>query len=176
MFTRFGQIFWGLLLVILDLNINRIDLLPDFIGYILIAIGCRGLAGASPHFSTASTMSWILVVLALIGYAVPRDAILLFGLVDLTADCAMMWFLLGGVMELATARQRPDLFERASKRRVAYVALICLATLTSFAVQGSRDAAIFMMIVWVACTLLLLFLILHLIHRAQHELTNDHAV
>jgi len=29
---RFGQVFWGLFLVILDLSVNRFDLLPDFIG------------------------------------------------------------------------------------------------------------------------------------------------
>jgi hypothetical protein len=28
MFKRFGQIFWGLLLVILDFNINHVDILP----------------------------------------------------------------------------------------------------------------------------------------------------
>jgi hypothetical protein len=30
--TRFGLIFWGLLLVIIDLSVFDIDVLPDFIG------------------------------------------------------------------------------------------------------------------------------------------------
>ena len=46
--TRFGQVFWGLLLVILDVTINRFDILPDFIGYILVAVGLGGLTGLSP--------------------------------------------------------------------------------------------------------------------------------
>ena len=175
MFTRFGQIFWGLLLVILDFKINHIDILPDFVGYILIAIGCRGLVIASPQFSTASMMSWILVALAFVGFALRGDAASLFRIVDLAAHCAMIWFLLGGVMELATARQRPDLSDRASKRRIAYLALMCLLTLTGFVAEGSRDAATFMAVAGIVCILLLLVLILHLIHRARHELTNDHA-
>jgi hypothetical protein len=32
--ARFGQVFWGLLLVILDVNINHFDVLPDFVGYV----------------------------------------------------------------------------------------------------------------------------------------------
>lgn len=174
MFTRFGQIFWGLLLVILDFNINRIDILPDFVGYILIAVGCRGLSSASRHFATASMMSWVLLGVTVVGYAVSGDLAQIWRLVHLAVDCAMIWFLLGGVMELATIRQRPDLSDRASKRRISYVALMCLLTLTGYVAQGSRDTATFMAVVGIVCILLLLILILHLIHRAKHELTNDH--
>jgi len=175
MSTRFAQVFWGLLLVILDFKINRIDILPDFLGYILVAIGCSGLASISRHFSTASTLSWILVAFAFVGYALRGSASTVFGILNLAVDCAMMWFLLGGVMELAVARQRTDLSERASNRRIAYVVVMCLATLAGLVAQGSRDAAVVMVVVLVICILPLLFLILHLIHRAKHELTTDHA-
>jgi len=102
MAKNFGQIFWGLLLVILDLSINHIDLLPDFVGYILVALGCSGLATESRHFGRAAALSWILVVFSLIGYALRRDAAVALGCLDIVIDCAMMWFLLGGIVELAT--------------------------------------------------------------------------
>jgi low temperature requirement protein LtrA len=174
MSTRFAQIFWGLLLVILDLRINRIDILPDFLGYILVALGCGGLTSFSRDFSTARTLSWILVAFALVGYVLHGSAATVFGILNLAVDCAMMWFLLGGVMELAMARQRSDLSERASNRRIAYVVVMCLATLASLVAQGSRELAVVMVVVLVICILPLLFLILHLIHRAKHELTGDH--
>src|SRR5215468_10329476 len=69
MFKRFGQIFWGLLLVILDFNIDHVDILPDFIGYILMAVGCGGLVTVSRRFARARVLCWILAVLAVIGYA-----------------------------------------------------------------------------------------------------------
>jgi hypothetical protein len=172
MFTSFGQIFWGLLLVILDVRISRIDILPDFIGYILVAVGCAGLSGASRHFSVASVLSWVLAVLSLVAYALRGSTATGFGFLCLAFDSAMMWFLLGGVMELAAARERLDLSTRAANRRIAYVALMCLAALAGFVAQSSRDAAVIMAVVLVICTLPLLFLILHLIHRAKHELTN----
>ena len=168
---RFGQVFWGLLLVILDFNANRIDVLPDFVGYILVAVGSRGLKSASRHFSTASTMSWVLVVFAIIGYSLRGDAADVFGLMRIAMDCAMIWFLLGGVMDLATVRQRADICERASNRRVAYVALMGVAALAGFFVWNSGAAPVFAVVIWVICLLLLLILILHLIHRAGQELT-----
>ena len=175
MFTRFGQIFWGLLLVILDFRINRIDILPDLVGYILVAAGCAGLSGVSRHFSTAGVLSWVLAAFALIVYALRGGAATGFKFLSLAVDCAMMWFLLGGVMELAAARERMDLSTQAANRRIAYVALTCLAALAGFVAQGSRDAAVVMAVVLVICILPLLFLILHLIHRAKHELANDRA-
>jgi hypothetical protein len=169
-FTRFGQIFWGLLLVVLDVRINGFDVLPDFIGYVLVAVGCGGLAGVSRHFSTAHTLSWILAVLSLVAFVLPSDLGSVYGVLHLAVDCAMMWYLLGGVMEFALAKGRPDLCERASNRRLAYVVVMCFATLTGVVAHGSRDAATLMLVVLVICVIPLLVLILHLIYRVKHEL------
>jgi hypothetical protein len=176
MVTYFGQIFWGLLVVILDFHFNRVDILPDFVGYVLIAIGCRGLVFASRHFSTASVMSWVLLTLNLLEFAFRGDEGQVFQWASLVFDSAMMWFLLGGVMELATAHQRMDLSESASKRRIAYVVLRGLLTLTGLVAEGSRGVATVIAVAGLVCMLSLLFLILHLIHRAKSELTHDRAV
>jgi hypothetical protein len=172
MSTRFGLVFWGLLLVILDFNINGIDILPDVVGYILVAIGCAGLSSVSHRFSTASVLSCILAALALIAYILRGSIATGLEYVSLAVDIAMIWFLLGGVMELATARQRMDLSERASQYRIVYTVLMCLATLAG--VVGGP--AVVMGIVVVICMLTLLILILHLLYRAKHELTGDFAV
>lgn len=160
--------------MIAGIRFKGIDLLPDFLGYILVAIGCRGLTSVSRHFTTASTMCWFLAVFSLVGYAARGDAARLFSLANLAIDCAMIWFLLGGVMELAIARQRLDISEQASKRRVAYVVLMGFATLAGFVKWNNWEAAI-MLVVWIICILLVLFLILHLIHKAKYELTHDNA-
>ena len=176
MFKRFGQIFWGLLLVILDFNLNRIDVLPDVLGYLLVALGCRGLSGVARGFAIASSLAWVLTGFAVIHALIQLGARIHWSwfqyLTNLT-DCAMMWFLLGGVMELATARQRPDLAERASHSRIAYVALMALATLTGLMARNSRDLAQTLAVLFVIGILLLFALILYLLHRVKHELADD---
>ena len=176
MFKHFGQIFWGLLLVILDININHIDILPDFIGYILVAMGCRGLAMVSHRFVTAQTLSWILAVFALTDYVpLGHDASAVFSLVHLAVDCTMMWFLLGGVMEFAAARRRMDLSLQAAHRRIAYIALTCAATFIAHMTGRADYAAFTVGISIVICILILLFLILRLIYQVRHELTGSDA-
>jgi hypothetical protein len=71
----------------------------------------------------ASVLSWILTAVALIAlldYMMPHGVATGLELLSVAVECAMMWFLLGGVMELAAARQRVDLSERGSQCRVAY--------------------------------------------------------
>ena len=173
MFFSLGQVFWGLLFVILDININRFDFLPDFVGYILVALGCRGLITESTQFSIAGILSWVLAAIDLLGYPMRGSVGPLFGVVSVIVDCAMMWFLLGGVMELTASRERADLSARASNRRMAYVVLMALATLAGFAAQGSRGDALIVALILVACGLVLLVLILHLIHRVRREIAYD---
>ncbi|MCW1922413.1 hypothetical protein OKA05_07595 [Luteolibacter arcticus] len=167
MATRFIQIFWGLLLVVLDFQVNQIDVLPDLLGYILVALGCRGLSDASPRFSTAAILAWVLVIMAAVSIAIRGDIIPL-GILYNVIDCAMMWFLLGGVIELANFRQRPDFSQRASSRRIAYVALAGLSTLLGLTGPYPGEIALALVIGMIV----VLCLILHLIHRAIRELSD----
>ena len=84
----------------------------------------------------------------------------------------MVWYLLGGVMEFAAAKARPDLRLRASNRRLAYVILMCAATILGLVARDSRDSGSLMLLVLVVCILPLLILILHLIHRVKNELAT----
>lgn len=56
-----NQIFTGLLLIFIDLHFNlgnaSIDLLPDFLGYLLIVRGCAGLTEHSLSFQKARSAS-----------------------------------------------------------------------------------------------------------------------
>lgn len=62
----FNLIFWGLLFVVLDIRISSVDLfLPDFIGYILIAVGLTRLAPQHQWFRTARIFAIILIFVSL---------------------------------------------------------------------------------------------------------------
>ncbi|PYP84278.1 MAG: hypothetical protein DMF61_20505 [Blastocatellia bacterium AA13] len=61
----FIKIFWGLLLVTLDIRINSLDLMPNFIGYILIAAGLTLLAPRHLWFRTARVIAIIMVFVSI---------------------------------------------------------------------------------------------------------------
>lgn len=62
----FNRIFWGLLFVVLDLRIDSIDLLlPDFVGYILIASGLGLLAPHDKWFRRARVAAIIMIFFSL---------------------------------------------------------------------------------------------------------------
>ena len=169
MHARLGQIFWGLLLVILDFRVNDLDLLPDFLGYIIVAVGAAGLIEASARFRPARNLGWVLAFLSLAGLFFVRDASVVLGLITTALDCALVWCLLGGVMDISSAKGRPDLAEQASKRRVAYLALTCVMTLIGLTAGGERNAAELPIVLGIVTMLVLVVMILRLISRVRHE-------
>jgi len=86
-------IFIGYILVFFHFKINGIDLLPDFIGYILIANGLGQLAGESEYFEKAKSWAVVMTIVtvfsALTGlfgissYAIMRLMNLIFGCMGL---------------------------------------------------------------------------------------------
>lgn len=171
MAIHFSQLFWGLLLVILDFSINGFDLLADGVGYLIVAAGCHGLSPLSTKFATAHTLCFVLGVLWLLDFAVHGEFAILYGLVTMAVNCAMIWQLLGGIGDFAVSRQRQDLADRASNRRVAYVAIMVGTSLLAFAMQGSHNAGP-LAIILVVGMLVLIVVILHLIHRVRVELAT----
>ena len=47
------SIFYGLILAFIDLNINGLDIIPDWVGYLLMYRGLGQLAAGSGHFTAA---------------------------------------------------------------------------------------------------------------------------
>lgn len=170
-----SYIFWGLLVVILDFKINQLDILPDFVGYILVSIGAGGLAVKSERFSTAQKSCWALIILALLELFVRGDWATILGMIHLAVHCIMIWFLLGGFMVLARLYERPDLAEKASHRRTIYIALMCVATVISLLAPGNLDAdGIAIVVIAVVLTgLVLVVMILHLIHQVRFVIRHN---
>ena len=57
-----SQIAWGFVFVLFHIRINTIDLLPDFAGYILIAIGIGTLAGKLAHLKALKPLSIVISI------------------------------------------------------------------------------------------------------------------
>jgi hypothetical protein len=167
--TLVAQIFWGLMIVAIDVHLGRFDVLPDFAGYVLVALGAAGLVGWSRHFQTGQLLSWILV---------PSSAALLLfhgGLLKLTwimsvaLDGALIWFLLGGVIAFAQSRSHHEWVSRASIYRRAYLGLAGAGLLISlFAPAFPAVARVLGSITFVAM-LVLMAVILYLLHQVKGE-------
>ncbi|SDW69928.1 hypothetical protein [Paenibacillus sp. PDC88] len=62
---------WGFLFVLIDLNVGPIDILPDFVGFILIYFGLSRLGERFKDFSRAKGFSLILLFMSIAGIFVP---------------------------------------------------------------------------------------------------------
>jgi hypothetical protein len=172
--THFTQIFWGLAIVAINFSINNFDLLPDGLGYVLMALGCGGAIPLSARFATARLLCWLLAVLWLVGFLVPPELGKIYGVPLAVASCSMIWQLLGGVRDFAQDSGRPDLAQRASTLRTAFVAVMVVATLlASFVDPEARALAGPFVVVTVVAGLVVLVMILHLIRRVRSELLPE---
>ena len=57
-----SKIAWGFVFILFHFKINTIDLLPDFVGYILIALGIGGLGTALGHLKILKPVSIIISI------------------------------------------------------------------------------------------------------------------
>jgi hypothetical protein len=106
-------VFWGFVLVVFDFRVFGWNLIPDFVGFVVIAAGLADLCEVHGYFEKGRGLALALVVIALpeiVEVSVPVQpgnptitvnllwpAILLMNCVALV----MTWFVLKGVIELA---------------------------------------------------------------------------
>lgn len=68
------KIFWGFLLIFIDINIGsgsfKIDLLPDFVGEILLLYGMKELQNESRHFNDYLTLAKGFIVVSVCSFVI----------------------------------------------------------------------------------------------------------
>ena len=167
--SSFAFIFWGLLLAFLDFSINGFDVLPDALGFGLVAIGAAGLSRHSPHFRLASSLCWFLVVAWFVGLFVSGDVAWSFSVLVTTVNLAMHWTLLGGVIDVATDQSRLDLAQQAASRRLAYVIILGAGMLIGFVANGSQS--LLLVLIFVVPAIVVSVMVMYVIYRAGRELS-----
>lgn len=156
-----NKIFWGLLLVVLDFNIIYIDILPDFIGYFIIASALSDLQELSTHFYKAKVFGIILAVLSipaifkmeinlLDGFQVtPMTLILLlFSTILSLLHIAFVFYLLNGFAELAMNNGLPFLVSKSKNLLKSYVIISLAATaIGPFVLNVTESTAFFLVVI-----------------------------
>lgn len=168
MATSLRLIFWGFVLVLVDVRLGTVDVLPDFVGYGMVAIGAGQLAAEAAAFRTARLVAWAMVVPGLLDAVVPLQAAPLPGIIEALGQAALLWYLLTGVADWTAAEGRPDLAAGARRRRAASVVLLAVVLGMGLLARGggSRDVAVVVVFV----NLVLMGMVLQLIHRVRAEL------
>jgi len=62
--NAFNRLFWGSLLVLVDIRLNGFDIVVDLPGYVLILMGCTALAATSRRFRAAAFATIPLLLLS----------------------------------------------------------------------------------------------------------------
>jgi hypothetical protein len=164
---RVAQIFWGLALVAVDLKLGRFDVLPDFAGYILVALGAAGLGDWSRQFPLAKLASWAMAGFSLALALFTGSFVKILWLASLVVDGLALWLLLGGFIDFARSQNRLDWIQWGSLGRRAYVALLGVAFLTSLIAPAVPSLAQLLGTVTFIATLVVLAGILYLLHQVK---------
>lgn len=106
-----NKIFWGLLFLFFNFNINNLDILPNFVGYLLIAYGMSEVkesgifASAQPLAFGAALYAAITWVMDILGSSLGWITVLM-GMISLVLQLLVTYRIVMGVKELEPIRER----------------------------------------------------------------------
>ena len=130
--TRYNKLLLGFLLVFLTFRFQNIDLLPAFIGFLIVYSALGDLADSEPRFIEARKVTLPLIVISLfffvqveLGFLTMVLSVLYNGLLVL-----MLWHICMAISNLAAAADNLELKQAAEKRWKYYlvVTIFSLAT------------------------------------------------
>lgn len=97
-----GRILIGLLFVVLNFNVSlnyhTLNLIPNFVGYILIVLGCGELSGESGYFSRARVPAAVLAVLEGFNFLMNLFGL---GIMSITVNIIRAAYNLSGLISIA---------------------------------------------------------------------------
>lgn len=163
----------GLVFVLVDIHPGGIEILPDFVGYGLIAWAAHSLSQYTEAFKIARNLALPLIAFSLFVFFFPQfwsPALLALGSI---LKVVMIWFLLGSVIRFADARDRPDLADHGLIYRRIYVGIAVVALLFQMAAQFRPEAAGGFVDLMMAVTVVILALILRLIYIIRQDIALD---
>ncbi len=133
--NAFDKFRWGFLFIMLDFRIQGIDILPDFIGYIMLTGGLGLLAERSVRFAQARGPGTAMIFISLfslyerpaqgggIHFGVLGPLGFLIGIVSLVVGLLTAYHLFGGIGEMAGSMGRSDIAAEADLRWSQYLTL-----------------------------------------------------
>jgi hypothetical protein len=128
----FTLVFWGFLFMF-DFRIQGVDILPNFIGYLLMYVGLQALSSLSPEFGKSKKYAVPLAVLSLFSiyqvqnpvgqFSITPLSVVSFtiGLITIFIDLLLVYHLCNGIINLANQQHDHNLQTTASQRWKYYL-------------------------------------------------------
>ncbi|QRG66048.1 hypothetical protein [Brevibacillus choshinensis] len=179
--TGLSKIFWGLLLVFVDIRLNQFDIIPDLIGYIIAYAGFSQLSSSHSHFANAKFATIPLLLFSILelfqfpasyqvsttGAASMSGPIILVSLLSTVLSLYMIYHLCKGLGYVAREAGAPELAEKSENRWKYYLWLtLSMFAMPLFAVIGS-PVILFLIIPFVIMGLLVYAMLLMLIREVD---------
>lgn len=177
--SSINKLFWGLLLVLLDVKINQLDILPDIIGYLIVVSGLNQLQPHSKYFLKAKILANILVFVSIaaifqapdipISEFVPSNyslLVLLFSTASGLLHIALIFFAVHGLMELAVHHNLLELSAISYNRLAIYLvfSFLALATIPFILTIGETNT-IYLLLISVMIGIIMEMMILLLFRK-----------
>ncbi|MBN1477909.1 hypothetical protein JXA47_14235 [Candidatus Sumerlaeota bacterium] len=177
--SAFTMAAWGMVLALFDFSFNGVVLTPDFIGYILMAVGLGKLESLASQFGMFSRLAWILAPLSLGEYlktSSPDLALvfLLLGLAVAVLQFVLLFSLCSAVEEAALRAKCQGLVDRAVTCR-ALVLIFLVLGLVILAVVSLRlvDLVIPVVIIGFIYSVVLIVMLFLMLTWAGRELSAE---
>ena len=170
MSSCFTHIFWGVLLVLLDVKLNAFDVFPDGIGHLLIANGTIRLSDDSSQFTVARKLCYFLFGFWCIAFVARGNFIVILHLATIVASGTMFWNLVGGISEFSSKRGRHDFARRAETWRLLYAVL---QGFTGLVVLGGRHVDSSSAFILLAVVIILMVMVLQLVHDVKTHIAES---
>lgn len=147
------NLLWTAYIFLFDVRIMGFDVLPDVVGYILMAIGLSRLASLNKHFSTAAKIAPIAALVSLASFYQPPAtgapmfafggptfktpigaSLTVAGVILIALNLVVVYHTVAGIIQLAKSRKDNEVIEAAEARWGEYKALhIALMPIMLFA-------------------------------------------
>lgn len=171
----YTNIFWGFLFIMFNVRIQGIDILPDFVGFILLLFGFIKLNQSTRIVAFRYAFGFSVPLLALSfltlyqppgnGIGGPSQVSVFITMLVVLLSISMMVAFCTGTRLLAERSLNSELARIAQKRALQYAVLNLAGFLIVFGVSGPL-----IMLVLVVFDLMMLVSILTFIHRSRAEL------
>ncbi|USB32985.1 hypothetical protein [Paenibacillus sp. YPG26] len=177
----FRQLGWGLVLVMININISGLDILPDFIGYIMAAFALNQLGRKHTSFTKAKWTAVILIAASLVqiiqglgaNFLYLGDKTLQLNLLSvgvLMLYTLLVYWIFEGLIAVAWAHQLRQLRHVAAMRRVYYLTVnVIVMILLPFSLYVPDVLTIVVLPVFGLLSLIAWFLLIRLCFRYAKE-------
>ncbi len=134
--SGFSSLFWGGLVVLIDININEIDIMVDPIGFVIAAVGMHRLAPQLRRSHLILTLFYALLILSMFALFRPAAEITVFqegnfnftisrlwfiDVLDLAVTTAFVWVFFGALAQLAQRAESEPLRDKAYRCRTYFL-------------------------------------------------------